>query len=64
MASKEHLATIPGFSGYYVSKEGKVFSDKRLGKKIQLKDSRTIGGYRKIALTGDDKQIKYFQVHH
>ena len=59
----KNLKSIPGFSGYYVSKEGKVYSDKRLGKKIELKDSLTAAGYRKIALSNDDKVIKHFQVH-
>jgi len=59
----KNLKSIPGFSGYYVSKEGKVYSDKRLGKKIELKDSRTFCGYRKIALRTDDKVTKYFLVH-
>jgi len=59
----KNLKSIPGFSGYYVSKEGKVYSDKRLGKKVELRDSLTASGYRKIALSNDDKVIKHFQVH-
>jgi hypothetical protein len=59
----KNLKPIPGFSGYYISKEGKVYSDKRLGKKIELKDSLTAAGYRKIGLANDDKEIKHFQVH-
>lgn len=56
------LKKIEGFPDYYVSSDGRVFSDK--GKvRRELKLSRTKDGYLKIMLFREDGVKKNFLVH-
>lgn len=55
------IKEITGFSGYYISDDGKVFSTK----KGEMKELRLVksGGYSKVKLRSDNGVVKIFGVH-
>ncbi len=57
----KNLKKVPGFSGYFVSPEGKVYSKKRGNELVELSPSTTTGYAHVKFSNGPEKQN--FQVH-
>ena len=58
---KERFKKVKGFSQYFVSNGGRVFS-LRYGRLKEL-TPYTVGGYKEVKLVGDDGNIRQLYVH-
>jgi hypothetical protein len=62
---KSDVKEVPGFPGYFVDKQGTVYSTKwrGSGELTPRKPSLTSAGYHKLGLTDPDGNVKTMKVH-